>query len=67
MPKENHCQCAVCKVEHDLLDSLSTQTARAPKPLRKGANGELWEPFWEPQGGEPDVNLTQVVEGIGRP
>ncbi len=28
MPKENNCQCAVCHVEHDLLDSLSTQTAR---------------------------------------
>ncbi len=26
--KENNCQCGVCQVEHDLLDSLSTQTAR---------------------------------------
>jgi hypothetical protein len=28
MNKENNCRCAVCHVEHDLLDSLSTQTAR---------------------------------------
>jgi hypothetical protein len=28
MPKENNCQCVVCQVEQDLLDSLSTQTAR---------------------------------------
>jgi hypothetical protein len=28
MNKENNCQCVVCHVEHDLLDSLSTQTAR---------------------------------------
>ncbi len=26
--KEKNCQCALCRVEHDLLDSLSTQTAR---------------------------------------
>ena len=26
--KENKCQCALCRAEHDLLDSLSTQTAR---------------------------------------
>jgi DNA-directed RNA polymerase specialized sigma24 family protein len=28
MNKENNCSCVVCKVEHELLDSLSTQTAR---------------------------------------
>lgn len=28
MSKENSCQCVVCKVERDLLDSLSTQIAR---------------------------------------
>jgi hypothetical protein len=28
MSKENNCQCGICQVEHDLLDSLSTQTAR---------------------------------------
>ena len=28
MNKENNCQCVICQVEHDLLDSLSTQTAR---------------------------------------
>lgn len=26
--KENNCQCALCRVEHDLVDSLSRQTAR---------------------------------------
>jgi hypothetical protein len=26
--KENNCQCGICQVEHDLLDSLSTQIAR---------------------------------------
>src|SRR5690242_21507085 len=26
--KEKNCQCAICQIEHDLLDSLSTQTAR---------------------------------------
>ena len=26
--KANNCQCALCRVEHDLLDSLNTQTAR---------------------------------------
>jgi hypothetical protein len=28
MPKENNCTCVVCQVERNLLDSLSTQTAR---------------------------------------
>lgn len=28
MSKENNCHCVVCQVEHDLLDSLSTQIAR---------------------------------------
>src|SRR2546430_17692860 len=28
MSKENNCQCLVCQVEQNLLDSLSTQTAR---------------------------------------
>jgi hypothetical protein len=28
MNKENNCSCVVCQVEHDLLDSLRTQTAR---------------------------------------
>jgi hypothetical protein len=28
MPKESNCQCVVCQVEQNLLDSLSTQTAR---------------------------------------
>jgi hypothetical protein len=28
MPKENNCNCVVCQVERNLLDSLSTQTAR---------------------------------------
>jgi len=28
MSKENNCQCGICQVEHDLLDSLSTQTTR---------------------------------------
>ncbi len=28
MNKENNCQCVVCQVERNLLDSLSTQTAR---------------------------------------
>src|SRR5215831_5619960 len=28
MSKENNCQCVVCQVEQNLLDSLSTQTAR---------------------------------------
>jgi DNA-directed RNA polymerase specialized sigma24 family protein len=28
MNKENNCQCVVCQVEQNLLDSLSTQTAR---------------------------------------
>src|SRR5262249_58021211 len=28
MTKENNCTCVVCQVEHSLLDSLSTQTAR---------------------------------------
>ncbi len=37
-----------------------------PKHLRKAANGELWEPFWEPQGGKPDPNSTEVVEKNGR-
>src|SRR5438034_6023592 len=28
MSKENNCQCVVCQVEQNLLDSLSTQIAR---------------------------------------
>lgn len=37
-----------------------------PKPLRQAANGELWEPFWEPQGGKPGQTSMEVVEKNGR-
>jgi integrase len=33
-----------------------SKNAAAPKPLRNGANADLWEPFWEPQGGNAHFN-----------
>ena len=33
-----------------------TSGTAASKHLRKCADGDLWEPFWEPQGVEPDQN-----------
>ena len=40
--------------------------AAAPESRREGANGELWEPFWEPQGNKPGLTSMQVIEKIGR-
>jgi integrase len=40
--------------------------AAQPKRLRQAANGNLWEPFWEPQGVGTDLSSTQVVEKDGR-
>ena len=41
--------------------------AAAPESRREGANGDLWAPFWKPQGNKPDLTSTQVIESNGRP
>lgn len=43
-----------------------TNTVVPPVPLRKGANGDSWVPFWVPKGAKPDENSMEVVEKNGR-
>jgi len=47
-------------------DIDGNSNAKALKPHREGADGNLWEPFWEPQGNKPGLTSMQVVENIGR-
>jgi hypothetical protein len=36
--------------------------ATTSKLSGNGATGDLWEPFWEPQGVEPDPNPADVID-----
>jgi hypothetical protein len=47
-------------------DADANSNSEARKLHREGANADLWEPFWEPQGNRPSLISMQVVENNGR-
>jgi len=51
-------------VEMVMTEPEQNESSNVASLPREG--GELWEPFWEPQGGNSDSNSSQVIEKNGR-